>query len=210
MHRVGHSAGDRNEFPTPCQFPGALFPPISEPTLELWLYIVFQNGQESNLWSLVRILSSSIEANVDTPSKKCVLYFPRGERTVHSSLHSFLDRHSWESEVDMQLREKAEETSNRLLDVRGHFVPEVIYIYLSPSLPLVSLCFSLEGATHSLSHPTSTLADSNRWPSANKLASLTFIPKLSPFLTFFPKTNLDPLILCKEVNFYKKGLTHAS
>lgn len=62
----------------------------------------------------------------------------------------------------MQLREKAEETSNRLLDVRGHFVPEVIYIYLFPSLSLVSLSFSPEDVAHSLSHPTSSLADSNR------------------------------------------------
>lgn len=40
----------------------------------------------------------------------------------------------------MQLKEKEEETSNRLLDVRGHLVPEaeVIYIYLSPSQTLSS------------------------------------------------------------------------
>lgn len=61
----------------------------------------------------------------------------------------------------MQPREKEEETSNRLLDVRGHLVPEaeVVYIYLSPSLSLVSLSFPLEGVAHSLPLPTSALAD---------------------------------------------------
>lgn len=60
----------------------------------------------------------------------------------------------------MQQREKEAETSNRLLDVRGHLVPEaeVVYIYLYPSLSLVSLSSSPEGVTHSLPLPTGTLA----------------------------------------------------
>lgn len=62
----------------------------------------------------------------------------------------------------MQQREKAGETSNRLLDVQGHFVPEVIYIHLSLYLSPVSLPSSQEAVADSLCHPRSTLADSNR------------------------------------------------
>lgn len=60
----------------------------------------------------------------------------------------------------MQLRKKEQETSNRLLDVQGHSVPEaeVIYIYLFPFLPPVFLFVSLEDVSHSVSLPTSTLA----------------------------------------------------
>lgn len=75
------------------------------------------------------------------PSHKCLVYFPQ-ERD--RAVLSFLDRLSWEDEVDIQLREKEAETSNRLLDVRGHSVTEAeVDLSPSPSLSLVSLPFSL-------------------------------------------------------------------
>lgn len=81
-------------------------------------------------------------------------------RAGHSSLDPSLEGYSWEDEVNMQLRKKEKETSNRLLDVQGHSVPEaeVIYIYLFPFLSPVFLFVSLEDVSHSVSLPTSTLA----------------------------------------------------
>ena len=79
------------------------------------------------------------------PGHKCSVYFPRGDRLSSSPCILLLIDTAGRMEADMQQREKEAETSNRLLDVRGHLVPEakVIYIYLSPlsvsCLPFLSL-----------------------------------------------------------------------
>lgn len=104
-------------------------------------------------------LSTSIEGDADTTQSQMLSLFPQGERQGCPLLPYILSL--MEDEVRMQQREKEAEASNRLLDVRGHLVPEaeVVYIYLSPFLSLVSLSFSLEGGAHSLPLPTSTIGD---------------------------------------------------
>lgn len=214
-HQLGHSiVGDKNRILLPCQYPEASISPMALSTMELWIYILRPIMGWSQIYDLLwETCHLALRQMWIHPSHKCWVYFPEErDRAVHSCLHSFLDRHSWEDEVYMQLREKDAKTSNRLLDVRGHLAPEaeVVYIYLSISVSVSCLPFFSSGGCCSFTSPAHEdpggSVNSNRWPSRNKLASPTFIPKLSPFLTSPEKKHtLLHWFFAKKSTFPKKA-----
>lgn len=144
-----------------CQFPEALISPTAQFTGQSQIYIwspVMDRSHMYNLWW--QTCQQALREMRIQPSHKCLVYFPKERDTGLSTppLYSLLDG-GWGAYAAE--RKKEAEASNRLLDVRGHLVPEaeVVYIYLSPFLSLVSLSFSLEGGAHSLPLPTSTIGD---------------------------------------------------
>lgn len=155
-------------------FPEASDSAMSQSAMESpFLYLVSNNRRiDDLLWETRHGASRRMWIN---PTHECLVYFPeeRDGAAHPPCVPALTGRGGYAAEV-----EKEAETSNRLLDVRGHLVPgaEVIYIHLplcllSPFIPLKAP------------------------------ASLTFISKLSQFLTSL-KTHSASLILRKGVSLF--------